>query len=254
MINEEKIDQMLKQALSPVTPDKEINQKLKQELEGRKMKKFKVKKTVLLVAACCMLLGTVGLASSGIISYTSAWSWSSGEKDFTKLGELEAEVGFSVKAIEQFQNGYQFSDMTITNNTGYDENGNAMTHYKDIAFTYKKDGEDTLSIHVEREENAQSYEEREPDLTKSIEDIEVTYKTDTYKWVPAGYEPTEEDKINMERDDYFISEGGEDPISEGFVSHVTWVQDGIYYSIMNAHGKTEPEVLFQMAEELILSE
>ena len=40
MINEEKIDQMLKQALSPVTPDEEINQKIKQELEGRKMKKF----------------------------------------------------------------------------------------------------------------------------------------------------------------------------------------------------------------------
>lgn len=253
MINEEKIDQMLKQALSPVTPDKEINQKLKQELEGRKMKKFKVKKTVLLVAACCMLLGTVGLASSGIISYTSAWSWSSGEKDFTKLGELEAEVGFSVKAIEQFQNGYQFSDMTITNNTGYDENGNAMTHYKGMDFTYKKDGEDSLSLNTEQEINMQADTEQKPDEVKIIEGIEVEYYLSTYKWVPVDYELTEEDKKNMEKDNYFISDGASE-ISENLVSGVSWVQDGIYYHIGNVHGKTEPEVLFQMAEELILSE
>lgn len=253
MINEEKIDQMLKQALSPVTPDKEINQKLKQELEGRKMKKFKVKKTVLLVAACCMLLGTVGLASSGIISYTSAWSWSSAEKDFTKLGELEAEVGFSVKAIEQFQNGYQFSDMTITNNTGYDENGNAMTHYKGMDFTYKKDGEDSLSLNTEQEINMQADTEQKPDEVKIIEGIEVEYYLSTYKWVPVDYELTEEDKKNMEKDNYFISDGASE-ISENLVSGVSWVQDGIYYHIGNVHGKTEPEVLFQMAEELILSE
>lgn len=253
MINKEKIDQMLKQALSPVTPDKEINQKLKQELEGRKMKKFKVKKTVLLVAACCMLLGTVGLASSGIISYTSAWSWSSGEKDFTKLGELEAEVGFSVKAIEQFQNGYQFSDMTITNNTGYDENGNAMTHYKGMDFTYKKDGEDSLSLNTEQEINMQADTEQKPDEVKIIEGIEVEYYLSTYKWVTVDYELTEEDKKNMEKDNYFISDGASE-ISENLVSGVSWVQDGIYYHIGNVHGKTEPEVLFQMAEELILSE
>lgn len=253
MINEEKIDQMLKQALSPVTPDKEINQKLKQELEGRKMKKFKVKKTVLLVAACCMLLGTVGLASSGIISYTSAWSWSSGEKDFTKLGELEAEVGFSVKAIEQFQNGYQFSDMTITNNTGYDENGNAMTHYKGMDFTYKKDGEDSLSLNTEQEINMQADTEQKPDEVKIIEGIEVEYYLSTYKWVTVDYELTEEDKKNMEKDNYFISDGASE-ISENLVSGVSWVQDGIYYHIGNVYGKTEPEVLFQMAEELILSE
>lgn len=253
MINEKKIDQMLKQALSPVTPDKEINQKLKQELEGRKMKKFKVKKTVLLVAACCMLLGTVGLASSGIISYTSAWSWSSGEKDFTKLGELEAEVGFSVKAIEQFQNGYQFSDMTITNNTGYDENGNAMTHYKGMDFTYKKDGEDSLSLNTEQEINMQADTEQKPDEVKIIEGIEVEYYLSTYKWVPVDYELTEEDKKNMEKDNYFISDGASE-ISENLVSGVSWVQDGIYYHIGNIYGKTEPEILFQMAEELILSE
>lgn len=253
MINEEKIDQMLKQALSPVTPDEEINQKIKQELEGRKMKKFKVKKVMMCVAACCLMLGTVSIASSGIVQSIVSSSLAIGEKDFTKLGELEAEAGFSVKAIEQFQNGYQFSDMTITNNTGYDENGNAMTHYKGIDFTYKKEGEDSLSLNTEQEINMQADTEQNPDEVKIIEGIEVKYYLSTYKWVPVDYELTEEDKKNMEKDNYFISDGASE-ISENLVSGVSWVQDGIYYHIGNVHGKTEPEVLFQMAEELILSE
>ena len=253
MINEEKIDQMLKRALSPVTPDEEINQKLKQKLEGRKMKKFKVKKVMICVAACCLLLGTVCVASSGIVQSIVSSSLAIGEKDFTKLGELEAEAGFSVKAIEQFQNGYQFSDMTITNNTGYDESGNALTRYKGINFTYKKEGEDSLSLNTEKEINMQADTEQNPDEVKIIEGIEVEYYLSTYKWVPVDYELTEEDKKNMEKDNYFISDGASE-ISENLVSGVSWVQDGIYYHIVNVHDKTEPEVLFQMAEELILSE
>ena len=168
------------------------------------------------------------------------------------MEELETEAGFSVKAIEQFQNGYQFSDMTVTNNTGYDENGNEMTHYKGIDFTYEKNGEDALYMSVERETNKQSDIVLEPEETRMIEDIEVEYYLVTYKWVPSNYELTEEDKRNLEKDNYFISDGSS-KVSENLVSGVSWVQDGIYYHIGNVYGKTEPEVLFQMAEELIMS-
>ena len=54
----------------------------------------------------------------------------------------------------------------------------------------------------------------------------------------------------MEKDNYFISVGASE-VSENLASGVSWVQDGIYYHIGNVYGKTEPEVLFQMAEELI---
>lgn len=253
MLNEEKVDQILKYALSPVAPDEKINRKLKKELEGKKMKKFNMKKVIICVAACCLLLGTVSIASSGIVSFTSVSSLAIGEKNFTKLEKLEAEAGFSVKAIEHFQNGYNFSDMTIDNNTVHDENGNALAHYKGISFTYKKSGEDVLNINVDREENTHSDMEREPDLTKMVENIEVKYYLDTYKWVPVDYELTEEDKKNMEKDNYVISDGAT-KVSENLVSGVSWVQDGIYYHIGNVSGKTEPEILFQMAEELIMAE
>lgn len=253
MLNEEKVDMILKSALSPVTPDERMNQRLKQELEGKKMKKFNMKKVVICVAACCLLLGTVSIASSGIISYTTVHSWAFGERDFSKLEKLEEKAGFSVKAVEQFQNGYQFSDMSIDHNADHDENGNVIGQYKGIDFSYKKQGEDMLYMNTQLAETAYEEMEREPDVVQVIENIEVKYYLDTYKWVPGDYELTDEDKKNMEKDNYFISMGASE-VSENQVSGVSWIQDGIYYHIGNVYGKTEPDILFKMAEELIMAE
>ena len=134
MINEEKLNMILKDALSPVAPDERMNQRLKHELEGKNMKKFSMKKVVICVAACCFLLGTVSIASSGIISYTTSHSWAFEERNFSKLKKMETKAGFSVKALELFQNGYQFSDMTIDYNVDHDENGNVIREYKGIDF------------------------------------------------------------------------------------------------------------------------
>lgn len=251
MLNEEKMDRILKNALSPVAPDERINQRIRQELEGKNMKKFNMKKVVICVVACCLLLGTVSIASSGIISYTSVHSLAFGERDFSKLEKMETEAGFSVKALELFQNGYQFSDMSIDHNADHDENGNVIGQYKGIDFTYKKQGEDTLYINTQQAETAHEEMKRESNVVQVMEDIEVKYYLDTYKWVPSDYELTEEDKKNMEKDNYFISMGAS-KISENQVSGVSWVQDGIYYHIGNVYGKTEPEILFHMAEELIM--
>lgn len=253
MLNEEKVDMILKSALSPVTPDERMNQRLKQELEGKKMKKFNMKKVVICVAACCLLMGTVSIASSGIISYTTVHSWAFDERDFLKLEKLEKKAGFSVKAVEQFQNGYQFSDMSIDHNADHDENGNVIGQYKGIDFSYKKQGEDMLYMNTQLAETAYEEMEREPDVVQVIENIEVKYYLDTYKWVPGDYELTDEDKKNMEKDNYFISMGASE-VSENQVSGVSWIQDGIYYHIGNVYGKTEPDILFQMAEELIMAE
>jgi len=251
MLNEEKVDIILKNALSPVAPGEIMNQRLKQELEGKNMKKFNTKKLIICVAACCLLLGTVSIASSGMISFSTVHSLAFGERNFAKLDELEAEAGFSVKAVEQFQNGYQFSNMSIANHSDHDENGNAIKHYKGIDFTYKKEGSDKLGINVQQAATIQQEMEREPDVIQMIDNIEVKYYLNTYKWVPGDYELTPEDKKNLEKDNYFISMGASE-VSENQVSSVCWVQDGIYYDIVNVFGETEPEVFFQMAEELIM--
>lgn len=92
-------------------------------------------------------------------------------------------------------------------------------------------------------------EERPAVETRVIDGIEVRFYHDTYKFVPEGYALTEEDQQNLERDDYFISEGVEE-IEMTTISSIIWEQDDIQYELL-CHGGCDAETLFEMARELI---
>lgn len=252
----ERMDQILRQTLSPEIPDKILNQNLKRMMEEKEMKKiqvkhFSLKKAVILTAVCCFLVGTVSVASSGkIVSLVSGFYYKEYSL-FQQLEEAEANAGFTVKAVESFQNGYTFSDISVSDTKGLDEEGNVLETYKQIRIAYKKAGEDALTLYAQEAVHSHDENGRAADKTTGINGIEVKYYTDTYKWVPAGYELTAQDQANLEREDYYISEGA-DEISENQVSYVVWTQDGVRYSIMNVKAATSPEVLFGMAQELIM--
>lgn len=255
----EKVNQILRQALSPEIPDRILNQNLKRMMEEKDMDKsrdkkrerhFGIKKAVVLAIVCCFLIGTVGIASSGVVTLVSG-THNRNFNSYQQLKEAEADAGFTIKAVESFQNGYVFSSMDVIGVKGLDEEGNALEIYKEIRITYEKQGEDNLSLYAQETAYAHDENRRTADKTVSINGIEVKYYADTYKWVPAGYELTEQDQENSKRDDYFISEGA-DEISENQIACVAWNQDGIRYSILNVHDATSPEILFDMAEELIM--
>ena len=88
---------------------------------------------------------------------------------------------------------------------------------------------------------------------KMIGNVNVYYFENTYKWVPEDYELTEEDKQNMLKPDYFISEGGDEPVSEEQVKNVCWYKDGVYYSILGYSLPLTNNEMFDMAEEIINS-
>jgi hypothetical protein len=255
-MTDEQFNQILRQTLAPEIPDERMNQNLKRAMEEKEMKKneksiWGVKKAVLLTAACCLLVGSIAVASSGeIISLVSGGN-RQGYESFQMLDEARERAGFTFHALEQFQNGYTFSEMNVYDTNGLDEEGNVLETYKDVSLYYEKTGEDNLTITVMEAMYAHDENQRKADRTVTIEGLEAAYYVDTYKCVPTDYELTEEDKTNMEREDYYISYGA-DAVSENQVSYVIWVQDGIRYCIMNVMGATSPETMFGMAEELIL--
>ena len=60
--------------------------------------------------------------------------------------------------------------------------------------------------------------------------ITVEYFQNTYKFVPADYQETEEDKAMEAAGDYFISYGN-DKVEVRESSSVQWEKDGISYMI-----------------------
>lgn len=251
-MTDERMELILRQTLAPEIPDENLNRNLKRQMEEKKMKKkfFNVKRTIILAAACCLLIGTVGVASSGKIAMLVSGFYHREFNSFTQLSSAESSAGFCIKALEGFQNGYIFSGMCVDDVKALDENRNTVETYKEISIEYSKAGENDLHFDAVEQLHTHAENKRTADKTMGMNGVEVRYYIDTYKNVPAGYELTAEDKENLKRSDYYISEGS-DKISVNQHSYVIWNQDGVRYSIMNIDGVTPAEELFSMAGELI---
>ena len=248
-MTDEKLNQMLQQALSSDVPGEQLNRDIKSKMEEKEMKKhFSMKKVFIIAAACCLLVGTVSVASQGAVSYILSSGGTDVYKDFEQLEQAEKKAGFQVKAKESFESGYLFKEVRVGETMDMDENDNVLAKYKEIGFTYEK-GSDSIYINAMEKKYAHENTTRMPNGKTEINGIHVGFYIDTYKWVPTDYELSAEDNANMQRNDYFVSYGA-DEVSETKVCYVVWYQDDIRYSIM-AYQEMPAEMLFEMAKEII---
>lgn len=219
---------------------------MKKSEQGRKH--FSAKKLVIGVAAACLLI------SGGVFAGKTAGYISGYEKEYTyaELDKAEEKLGFSPDVAEAFSNGYNFEKMWVGNTRAVDENQETVYTFPELSVDYVKDGVSDISLYVDmRPEKGE--QDKEPDLTDQCGDIALRYDVYTYKFVPVGYELTEEDKANLERDDYEISEGS-DEIEYSQMTHVTWEKDGVYYNLLGSDTALTGEEMFAMAKELIGAE
>lgn len=252
-MNNERLEQILTQNLTPETPDKLINERLKAQMANKagkdnNMKKFSIKKAAIMTAAACLAVGAVSVAYTGA-TYKTAGSRPNEFTSYDDLSKAESKAGIDVKAVERFANGYTFNEMSITHNAEHTEEGTVVARYDGISISYEKEGADTLHLDMEAAEHSDLREDEAAAQTE-IDGINVKYYVDTYKWVPAGYELTDEDQANLEKGNYYISSGA-DEISENKVCHAVWEQDGITYILNDIYGYISADELFAMAAEII---
>lgn len=249
MTNKE-LEEVLKQALAPVNPYGRINETVIRRMEKKEMrKKINFRKMAVVTAVCCLLVGTVSMAASGEIKSSISGMIHGKYTEFENLQKAEKKAGFQINALEKFSNGYVFSEMCVQDIKDVGEADKVMQTYKEISFTYEKDGEAPLYMHAMQERYAHEESDRYPNQSIVIEDVEVSFYVDTYKWVPEEYELTMEDKEKLKRADYYISDGA-GAISEDKVSHAVWYQSGIRYGLM-IYKEVSSDELFSIAAELI---
>lgn len=231
--------------------DQELMQTVKEE---HGMKRFSVKKIVIGVAAATLMVGTVCMAGSGLKTYVSGGSSAPEYTKFEDMVKAEAEVGYQVDAIAEFRNGFSFDSINVNSTAIINEAGQREEELKEINIRYQKDDRQ-IGYHARKifdSEDAASLirEGKIPDKTLLVGDVEVVYNQYTYKFVPVGYELTEEDKENEKRDDYFISEGSEEVEIKQYAS-VQWVKDEVIYSIAAFDLSMSGEEMLNMAKEVI---
>lgn len=245
----QKIDREIRRQgkIVPMTlsTEQEVSMK-KQSEQGRKH--FSTKKFMIGVAAACLLI------SGGVFAGKTTGYISGYEKAYTyaELDKAEEKLGFSPDVLETFSNGYHFEEMWVGDTHAVDENQETVYTFPELSVNYMRDGVSDISLYVDKRPE-KGEQDKVPDLTDQCGDIVLRYDVYTYKFVPVGYELTEEDQANLERDDYYISEGS-DEVEYAQMTHVTWEKDGMYYDLLGSDTALSGEEMFAMAKELIGAE
>lgn len=222
---------------------------LSEEKENGKMinKKMSNKKKVILALAAVLVFGTTAFASGKISSYMSTTDKNDIYKTLPTAKQVDADLGFQPKLIDQFKNGYAFEVGYISSNVGVDSENNVIAKNKELNLDYVK-GKEKISLFMEAT-GLNDKDEAEV-LVETYKGIELNCYTYTSKCVPADYEMTQQDKQDEEAGNYVFSEGS-DKVEISEIKFLIWEEKGIKYSFMVTNSDLTTTDLASMAKEII---
>ncbi|MCI8946038.1 MAG: hypothetical protein HFI91_03115 [Lachnospiraceae bacterium] len=224
------------------------------EKEKTMKKGFGWKKVAIGVAAACLMVGTVCIAGSGIRYLMGHSSAIPTYTDYSDMEQAQADVGYQVKAVETFDNGFAFKDITISDQSLVNETGQKEESQKGIHISYEN-GKETVVLYI-RQLYQQEIAEGNPledavmDDTLQIGEVLAGFRQITNKFVPPDYELTEEDEKNMESPNFNLAYGTEEVEMDTGYS-VLWVENNILYELYGTDLSISGSDMLHMAEELI---
>ncbi len=255
-MTDERIDELLHETLM-AKPDIVLNQKIRTKMlatEAGKdniVKEFRLKRTIVIAVAFCLLFSTVVVASTGIIMYSVSHSVKGEYADYDDLVRAEERAGIRFKAPESFENGYSFKEASVIESQNRGENDEVVSTYKQIMAAYTKPGEDMIALYATLEQFFTVGQPERADSKTEIDGTEVYYFVTPYKCVTPDYEFTEEDIRRQEEEGLQIGVGAAE-IFEKQVCNCMWVQDGVGYDMLCMDSVLPSETMFDMAREMIM--
>ena len=238
-MDEKKLDSLITDTLveraERLSVSPEVKQLVRQKISEEKKEKTNMKhrisgKIVILAAALC-LLGTMGAVAAGraagLVSHSNG-----NDPVYGSYGELRSNVkqdlGYSVKTVESLGEGWDFRRASIGSVQAQDE----------------------VSLIVRRPGSLVSEDVRQPDAAGEHGGIELRYYCDRYKFLPAGTEISEEDRLAEERGELFLSYGSDQTEINDYYT-VSWKDEGISYSIQSSDQSFTADEMFAMAAAVI---
>lgn len=208
------------------------------------------KRIAVLVAAVIMVLGITAFAATGVIN--TWYSSSSSRPDYRSLPSMEqvhSDIGYDVKLVDHFSNGYVFKDGRIVKNKLEDEDNQTIEKFKSVDFRYKK-GKDEVSFAQDR---YQSESQPSGSLERTINGVDVYYFSYVNKIVPPDYQLTEEDKKAEENGELVFSYGSR-KVELITWQHVNWSVGDMHYELYQEvdDSSLSKEEIIEMAKEVIV--
>lgn len=237
----------------PPTPE-HFHKRVEATLAGlpraKEKEKMRIKKRLLapVIALVALLaIGTGIIASGGIDSIISSSSNIPDYKEVPTQQQLSEELGYTPNIPAEFSNGYTFESAVVGDQEGQDEYGNAVDKHKFINIKYTKDNAD-VSMYAEKW-NTNPLAGDTP-VTETYNGVDLYYTADMYKFVPADYELTEQDKADEASGKYIFSYGSAEVEIQSSQS-VAWEKDGISYDLLAMDSDLTQADLMAMAKEVL---
>ncbi|WP_394267006.1 hypothetical protein [Anaerotignum sp.] len=237
----DELDAMIQKAMEKRTEhlkaDPMMLERIKREAASRERKerismKLFTAKRIAVIAVVCFASVTcyAAVRLSGVEASTSMNITS-----YAQVEKAEEKVGFDMKTVETFSNGFTFVNGGTGEMYGQDENGNNVGEpYALMALSYEKEGK-TLVVTAQ---DGNPY----PDAGQG-------YSSQLYKFVPEGYELTAEDQEREASGELIISYGT-DEVMETAMEIYSWKDGDLFYSMTAENCDLGEDTMAQMAAQM----
>ena len=166
--------------------------------------------------------------------------------EYTSLSQLpkvERTVRYPITVPDSFSDGM----------ADYDDNGDMLREYYEVNVTYTKPNTGIVWLNIAPLHEASADQAVQGADIRQIEGIPVSFRLDTYKFVPDDYEKTEEDSASETGGRFFVTYGA-DEISVTEIAFVSFDMNNARYTLMVYDATQDDlEMLGQLASELIAS-
>ena len=210
----------------------------------------RVRRVALLAAAVSLLFSVTAYALGGPGGvFSRALSAGPGRHSLETLPRYERRLGFPVRAVKEFSNGYRFREMALVQSSAQDAEGNPPKEFLGLDLDYCRDGAPEISLTLEPAALSDEKNAPPPTETRAFGAVTVRYCRSAYKFVPEDYRPTVEDSARMAAGELTISYGS-DAVEERFVCSAIFCLGDVRYCLL-CLDDCSADTLFQMAQELL---
>lgn len=221
------------------TPDKEI-------------KTMKTKKRTLRILIAAALIGLLSITAYAA-ELLPIRSLESGEckyyENYSDMNRAIAETGIRLDIPEEFQNGFRFQSVEVSETKGKDENGDLVLSFQKLGVYYENELGQILVLSASPKLEELPKTKSIPTTQKTVGEIGLNYYLDHYKIVPDDYKLSEAEEEWAKQPNNYVTYGS-DTVQERDVAFLCWTENDIYYFFYDMNGMN-PEDLFAMAEEMI---
>lgn len=233
----------------PKDMQERISHRMTQDNEHKEvfsMLNYKKRMAAVVIAAAVVCGSAFAFGSTAISSMLAS---SSSTPDYTALPTVEQcehDAGYAPVLVERFDNGYVFDNGNLVKGSLQNEDNETVEAYKGFTFRYNNGSENiTLS------QDKYTAETPESGICTAQKDGISYYETDqTYKFVPADYQMTEQDKQDEASGTVVFSFGSNDDIETQRIHSITWTVDDMHYCLQQADGSLTSAQMLEMAQQI----